>query len=104
MRAGVEQGPGSVEAVRREIFTMTDAIYIVREYGEEGQTTEHGIFTDPTKARHKARDVGEGLAPFSGVEVLSFKRVGDEFVEAQEGDPEWHQYSVEAGEPVGRRP
>lgn len=83
---------------------MNDAIYIVREYGEEGQTREHGIFVDATKARHKARDVGEDLAPFTTVEVLSFKLEGLEFVPAVEGDPEWCEYSVEAGGPVRSRP
>jgi len=72
-----------------------DNIYIVREHGEEGQTWEHGIYAEFTAARHKARDVGETLRPFSTVQVTSYKLEGAQFVPTEEDDPGHEHYLVE---------
>lgn len=70
---------------------MSDTnLYFVRWHGEEGQSSEHGIFTDP----NVARDVAEGIKidRYSSVVVTSFKREGAEFVRTEKGDPGHYDY------------
>ena len=59
-------------------------LYIVTEYGEEGRSNEHGIFTDPKVAQGTA-DVVD-LQRFSSVRVQTMKLVGVRFVRAEADD------------------
>lgn len=59
-------------------------IYIVNEYGEEGRSQEHGIFTDSHVAQETADKVE--LQPFSLVHVKTMKLDGGRFVEAEPED------------------
>lgn len=68
-------------------------LYFVHWYGEEGQTSEHGIFVDPNIARTRAEEIQ--IRPFETVVVTSFRRDGSEFVRTEKGDPGHYSYRRE---------
>jgi len=72
---------------------MTDNLYFVKWTGEEGHTSDHGMFTDPEVARRRA--AGVHLPRFSCVVIASYKREGVEFVPTVEGDPGHLEFGLE---------